>query len=59
MADLVIQGPAFKYALAPTDSEVVGDVARDQTWWALAGLILSIGLFCWYLYLMVEQAGGR
>jgi len=53
---LVIQGPAFKYALMPSDATVEGEVAKDQHWWSLGGLILSVAMFCWYLYLMIEQA---
>ena len=59
---LVIQGPAFKYSSdAPGDDAAKLDldwkIADTERWWAFVGLILSIALFAFYLWLMVKQSG--
>jgi len=56
MSYLVIQGPAFKYGFVSSSHNVIRDVSIDQHWWALVGLVLSLIFFCWYLWLMVNQA---
>uniref|UniRef100_A0A7S4F8L6 EF-hand domain-containing protein n=2 Tax=Chrysotila carterae TaxID=13221 RepID=A0A7S4F8L6_CHRCT len=53
---LIIQGPAFKYALTATSASTTARVALDEHWWSLGGLIFSSLAFCWYLRLMVKQS---
>jgi len=55
---LVIQGPAFEFATEPEYLDEKADVAaKEEHWYAFAGLLISIGAFVGYLILMVKQSG--
>ena len=58
---LVIQGPALQYAEDNPSSEagmwaLDQEVHKKEQWWALVGLLLAMGAFGAYLYIMVQQA---
>ena len=58
---LVIQGPALQYAEDNPSTEAEKwaldqEIHKKQQWWALVGLILAVGAFGAYLYIMVQQA---
>jgi len=54
---LIIQGPAFQYA--KSGSEVNDATAKEEHWWSLAGLLVTLCGFVYYLIKMVQQSGGE
>lgn len=58
---LLIQGPAFQYAKGPAKGETADElnetVASTEHWWSLAGLIISIAAFVYYIVKMMQQSG--
>ena len=55
---LVIQFPAWSYAMRPSTSEVESALAGEERWWAFGALIFSTLAFIVYLALMFHQSEG-
>jgi hypothetical protein len=59
---LIIQGPAFQFAYGESGEPVEAlnkTVAKTEHWWSLAGLVVAIAAFVFYISLMVAQSGGE
>ena len=52
---LVIQGPAFQYAMTTTP-DIEEKVSKLEHWFAFVGLVLAVLAFVAYLFLMVMQS---
>jgi len=52
---LLIQGPAFAYAQDPGTEAIDDEVATEERWWALVGLVVAVAAFIFYIWLMAAQ----